>query len=148
MASNLFIEGAEISQFIVLLGPEVIDGFDVDGAAITSVPLTEATAPVEGSGGYLCQGAAESDTHVQTWRVLRGSDGFRVLRRLAALGTTDTLSIRPRDLPLGSLDYDFYRCAYVVTSDGIGPNIDRNNKFATFTVYANGYRNNQVEVVA
>lgn len=147
MANTLFIQNSSIEDAIVLLAGLEIDGFDPDGAAITPTPLREAGQPSEGSGGYLCQGSAASETHVLAFRVLRGSNGFRRLRRLAAAGTSGRLSIRPRNLAPGDLNYDFYTCAYVTTSDGIGPNFDPTNKYATFTVYATGYRDQNVTII-
>ena len=147
MANELFIERRSIEDHIVLLGGLEIDGFDVDGAAITVAPLREAGAPTEGSGGYVCQGTSASDSHVLTFRVLRGSNGFRRLRRLSASGDTGRLSIRPRNLIAGNLEYDFYTCAYVTTSDGLGPNFNNGDKFATFTVNASGYRNDDVDII-
>ena len=147
MANQLFLQNNDIQNQIVILGGLVIDGFDPAGAAITTAPLREATAPTEGTGGYLCQGSPASQSHILTFRNLRGSLGFRRLQRAVADPQPRRLSIRPRNLPAGLLNYDFWTCAYVTTSDGIGPNFDPANKFATFTVNATGYRDNSVNII-
>lgn len=147
MANARFIENQPIAQQIVLFGGVEIDGFDEEGAAITSVPLREAGVPVEGSGGYICGGSPASDTDVLTVRVLRGSNGFRRLRRAAIDTTVGRFSVRPRNLPQGALNYDFYSCAQVTTSNGRGPNYDQGDKFATFTIYAWGYQDRNVNII-
>jgi len=96
MATELFLRNNDIQNQIVLLGGEEVDGFDPAGAAITTAPLREATAPTEGTGGYLCQGSAASESHILTFRVLRGSAGFRRLQRAVADQEPRRLSIRPR----------------------------------------------------
>lgn len=131
---NGFIRNRSIEDHIVLFGGVVIDGFDIDGDAITSAKLRDAGEPTEGSGGYLCEGSDASATDVLTFRVLRGSNGFRRLRRASRTKQVGRLSIRGRNLINDDQDSYFSPCAYVRSSND-GPNIGQ-DKFAEFTVYA------------
>lgn len=146
MANNGFIERLSIEDYIVLFDGVVIDGFDIEGDAITSAKLRDAGAPVEGSGGYLCQGSQASDTDILTFRVLRGSEGARRLRRAVGTNQVGRLSVRQRNLPIGNPDYFFYTCAYFESSTASGPNIAQ-DKIEVFTCYATGLRTNDIEVV-
>lgn len=144
---NTLLEGQSVQNTIVLFGGLVIDGLDPDGDALVSGKLRDAGAPTEGSGDYLCVGARASETDVYTLRVLRGSDGHRRLSSAVANESRERFSVRPRNLPVGNLNYAFYTCAYVTGSSAGLPNISQ-EKFETFTIYATGLRDNNVTIVA
>ena len=148
MSGGLFIQNRAIGRQIVNFGGVIINGFDEEGAGFTSANLTDATAPTRGSGGFWCAGSEPSEQMILTWRILRGSPGFRRMNRIVAdPGDGRFISVRPDDFPLGRLDYDFWSCAYAVSSDARGPNFNPADKFATYTVYAGGYQDRNVNII-